>query len=376
MPRQKYQRPEVYAWVGKSGEKFWKAEWRVYIEGRPKPKHRAQTWPQSRYTKTKAQEACDKLVREETDGYQRPDGNLTVGEYWEKVYWPSRKRRVAPNTVSAYESYWAAHVKPAIGGQELQRITRGAVSAVLDKMADSGLGESALEMSLTIMRGMFRDAQEEGYITRNPTYNVEPPRCQPTKETRALTVDEVRRLFANTTGRDRLLWRVLLLTGARISEACALKREDLIPAGLRIDESAYHGRADQTKTRKIRYAPIPADLRREIGQWDSGHPELIFPTLTGKMQTRDGHSMRAILSRGRALAKIPDLKFRMTRTTFATLFDGDLRDAQEIMGHSDLRMTVGTYRKAQAARMQASVDEMNARFTGKVVELPQQHKQA
>lgn len=28
MPRRKYQRPEVYAWKGKSAEKFWKAEWR------------------------------------------------------------------------------------------------------------------------------------------------------------------------------------------------------------------------------------------------------------------------------------------------------------------------------------------------------------
>src|ERR1019366_1807904 len=59
MSRSKYQRPEVYLWAGKSGEKFWKAEWRVYIEGRPKPKHRAQTWPCSRYTKAQAQEGSD-----------------------------------------------------------------------------------------------------------------------------------------------------------------------------------------------------------------------------------------------------------------------------------------------------------------------------
>ena len=70
MSRQKYQRPEVYQWTGKGGEKFWKAEWRQYIIGRDDPKHRAATWPCSRFTKSKAQEECDRIVREETDGPQ------------------------------------------------------------------------------------------------------------------------------------------------------------------------------------------------------------------------------------------------------------------------------------------------------------------
>ena len=80
MPRSRYQRPEVYRWIGKSGEKFWKAEWRQYIDGRPKPKHRAMTWPCSEYTKSKAQEECDRMVREETGG-TAPDGSMTVAEF-------------------------------------------------------------------------------------------------------------------------------------------------------------------------------------------------------------------------------------------------------------------------------------------------------
>lgn len=47
------------------------------------------TWPTSRYTKTQAQEQCDKLVREETDGPAKPDGALKVSEFWERIYWPT-----------------------------------------------------------------------------------------------------------------------------------------------------------------------------------------------------------------------------------------------------------------------------------------------
>ena len=119
MSRQKYQRPEVYLWKGKSGEKFWKAEWRQYIEGRSKPKHRAATWPCKEFTKAAAQEACDKLVREETSGLPRADGSMTVTEFWDKVYWPTASRRLAPNSKIQYESLWRVHIKPVIGSLQM-----------------------------------------------------------------------------------------------------------------------------------------------------------------------------------------------------------------------------------------------------------------
>lgn len=90
MARFKYQRPEVYLWAGKSGTKFWKAEWRIYIEGRP-PKHRAATWPCSQFSKAKAQEEADRLIREETSGPVRPDGSMSVADFWTKVFYPIRK---------------------------------------------------------------------------------------------------------------------------------------------------------------------------------------------------------------------------------------------------------------------------------------------
>ena len=366
--RQKLQRPEVYAWRGKSGVRYWKAEWRVYLEGR-KPKHRSKTWLQKDYSKAEAQKECDKLVQQETGAPSTPDGAMLVREFWDEVFWPSRKRRVAPNTVSNYEAAWSLYIRPAIGKQQLQHVNKSAVSGILDAMADLDRSGGYVEATLSLMRSMFREAQESGYILRNPAYGVTAPRCKPKQETRPLSADEVRRIFDTTTGRDRLIWRILCLTGARIGEVLALRREDLIPAGLQIDESAYRGKAAPTKTRKIRYAPIPDDLRREIEQWESPF-DLLFPTLTVKMHQRSSEQMALMVKRVRKAAGIPDLTPRMARTTFATLFDGDVRDAQVILGHENLSMTLGTYRKPQAARMQAGVDALNARFSGKVVEMP------
>lgn len=65
-----------------------------------------------------------------------------------------------------------------------------------------------------------------------------------------LSAVEVRKLWGATAGKDYLMWRVMILTGARIGEALALDRADLVSEGLRIDESALNGQANYTKNKK------------------------------------------------------------------------------------------------------------------------------
>jgi integrase len=57
----------------------------------------------------------------------------------------------------------------------------------------------------------------------------------------------------------------------------------------------------------------------------------------------------------------------MCRTTFATLFEGDLRDAQEILGHHSEAFTLRVYRKPIAERQRRAVEDLDARL--KVVEI-------
>jgi integrase len=70
-------------------------------------------------------------------------------------------------------------------------------------------------------------------------------------------------------------------------------------------------------------------------------------------------------SRARAATGIQDLEFRRWRTTFATLYDGDPRDLQAILGHSRLDMTMKRYKKPIAVRQQADVEELEARLSRK-----------
>lgn len=377
MSRVKYQRPTVKLWTGKSKQKFWKAEWRVYIEGRPKPKHRAQTWPCSDYTKTKAQEECDRIVREETGGAMRPDGSMTVAEFWEKVFYPVVSRRLAPNSRAAYESAYRLYIKPAIGTQELQHVTKHAVELILVKLADAEKGKATIERVLMLVHELFTEAVENGYVIKNPARRIMLPNCKPIQETPALTEQQVRTIFEKCEGRDRLMWRILLLTGVRPGELLALKKSDLIPVGLCIDESSRWGHAAPTKNRKIRYAPIPDSLRQEIEEWCQGiDGDVMFPNATGGLLSRASTVIRDLLSNARIAAGIPGLTFRQCRTTFATLYEGDPRDRQAIMGHHSAEFTMRVYQKPIAARQKASVEELDARLSRKVVEMPKREESA
>jgi integrase len=76
---------------------------------------------------------------------------------------------------------------------------------------------------------------------------------------------------------------------------------------------------------------------------------------------RSREEIEEILKRGRAVG-IPDLTFRMCRTTFATLFEGDEADRSSIMGHTSTKFTLERYRKPIMERRQRSVEEIDRRL--------------
>lgn len=359
----RYQRPEVYA-SGKR-EKLWKGEWREYYidaEGKEQSRHKSKAWSRANYTKAQAQEELDKLIRDQQQGGTKRDGSMSMEAFWEEIYYPVRAGRWGTNSRRTVEYLWRTYIKPAFGLKALKEITKSDIDLHLIKLAKAGKGKRTIEGTLKWTRSIFIEAVENDFIPKNPARKVEIPACKPAGETRSLTEAEVRELWDKTTGRDYLMGRILVMTGARINELLALTRTDLLPEGLRIDESAIDGRPSTTKNKKTRLVPISAALRAELEEWLSGHSHaLMFPTVTGKIHRRSDPRMTEMRDEARTAANIPDLTFRMCRTTFATLFEGDIKDAQEMLGHS-AAFTLQVYRKPIFARQQRAVEELDSRL--------------
>jgi integrase len=363
MPRQKYQRPTVYP--AGSREKLWKAEWREYFTGtddKQSSRHRSKTWSRATHTKAQAQEALDALLRAEKEGPPKADGSITLIAFWDDIYYPIRIARWNTNTRRQAECFWRNHISPALGKLRLTDITKSSIELLLAKTA-VGFGKAVVRGVLTRTHSILEEATDNDFIPRNPARKIHLPECRQPKGTRSLTVAEVHRLFETTTGRDYLMWRCMVMTGARPSEMLALTRSDLTPGGLLIDESSIDGKPAPTKNRKARNAPLPESLREEIEEWLSSHDhQLMFPTPRGLMHRRSDYHMMAMEERARVSAKIPDLTFRMCRTTFASLFEGDEADRTGIMGHHSPAFTLEVYRKPVTERQRGSVEALDRRL--------------
>jgi integrase len=367
-PRQKYQRPTVHA-CGK----LWKARYREYFtnaDGKEDFRHKAATWTKAAHTKGEAQVKCDAMMLELSQGGPKADGSMTLAQFWERVYLPIRSRRWTGNTPTVAASLWKNHIEPQLGNVALKDITKATVQLHLMKMADAGLGHSMVEAARVRLHSMLEEAADNDYIPKNPARKVEVPAGLPAAETRSLTEAEVQALWDGTEGADYLMWRVMILTGARPGEVIALTRDDITPAGLRIDETILHGKAKLPKRNKVRLAALPDSLRAELEEWLASHGNrLVFPSADGGPHCSTcSEEVRRVQDRGRA-GGIPDLTFRMCRTTFASLFEGDEADRSSIMGHTSTAFTLEHYRKPIMERRQKSVEELDKRLRRKVVEI-------
>ena len=98
---------------------------------------------------------------------------------------------------------------------------------MLGKMADAGKGKALIKRALNLTHELFVEAVENGYVAKNPARRIVLPRCRDHQETVALTEQKVLSIWDNTSGRDRLMWRMLFMTGCRPGEMFALQKNGL-----------------------------------------------------------------------------------------------------------------------------------------------------
>jgi integrase len=79
--------------------------------------------------------------------------------------------------------------------------------------------------------------------------------------------------------------------------------------------------------------------------------DLLFPNARGKMYSRTSPVIEDFLKAGRAAASAPHMSFRHCRTTFATLYEGDPRDRQAILGHHSEEFTRRVYLTGKVVAM-------------------------
>ncbi len=135
-------------------------------------------------------------------------------------------------TITAYRSdlrqfvAFLTETNCTIGGPA--DVRREDVAEYLSFLADKGITGKSRARKLSTLREYFRYLEANGLVEKSPTLGIETPKKERNGRT-TLRPDEYTQLLALAGGnpRDYAILQVFLQTGIRVSELCALTREDI-----------------------------------------------------------------------------------------------------------------------------------------------------
>ncbi|MGT2801034.1 integrase/recombinase [Streptococcus satellite phage Javan292] len=289
------------------------------------------------------------------------------------LWWDSYKYTVKENTRQDMKGYLKKHIRPAFGKYKLKKITTPIIQRQVNQWANAAnKGEAGAFADYHFLHAVNRRILQYGVamqaLPSNPARDVLVPRKAPRdKEPIKYLDDENLKKFLvyldslpNTyqNNFDTVLYKLLLATGLRISEALALEWSDidLQQATLEVNKTLTRSRSVNSPKSKTSNRILDLDKKtvlmlrlyknrqqekaREIG----ATPTVVFSKLTSKYMPQNTALLR--LKQHIKSAGVTDIAFHGFRHTHASLLLNaglPYKELQHRLGHASISMTMDIY---------------------------------
>jgi integrase len=325
----------------------------------------------------------------------RSTGRMTVGAYAREMFgcdidrpaeqapargrFQGRRGAIRRRTLDTYRRDLENHVLPTLGGYKLDALKSQHIKRLLADLAaregDAYLRDTTLRAIFAPLRGMLAEAAEEGLIDHNPAAVVKVPSGRdalrahdghdgqelddeddPTDGTaRALTRAQLATFLALVHPDWRVMFELLAVTGLRISEASALRWQDLVLDGghphVRVRRSYVAPHFGPPKSRYgKRDVPIALELADRLRVRRSraelrGQRDLVFPSKTGT-PLRTENVRRRVLKPAGEEAGVSWIGFHAFRHSCASTLIAEGRNIVQVsrwLGHHSPAFTLTVY---------------------------------
>lgn len=182
------------------------------------------------WTCTTRREAAAKLraaLRLREDGFEVPDGKLTVSEFLERWLTEAVAPSLKPSATLQYKRIVRVHINPALGAKPLAKVVPLDLQRLYREKLASGLAPATVLYIHRILHRSLGQAERWAVIPRNPAALVDPPRL-PRTSVGAFGVEEARAFIEAVKGdRYEALYLVALGGGLRKGEVLALDWADV-----------------------------------------------------------------------------------------------------------------------------------------------------
>lgn len=325
-------------------------------------------------------------IRNRQQGIAIKSSTVTVGSFLQNWLDEAVRPNVRPWTYKGYEVIVRCHLTPDLGHIPLVKLGPQEVQALINRKREAGLAPKYVQS----IRGVLRTALNEGMrwemVHRNVAALVRVPRSEP-KAIRPLSPEDARVLLTAAQS-DRLgaLYSVALALGLRQGEALGLRWEDidLDRRVLKVENQLQRldGRLQlvplKTRTSK-RVLPIPPTIvaslvrhqRTQLEERDAAGSRwketgLVFTSTVGS--GLDGPNVTKSFQRLLLNAGLDHRRFHDLRHSCATLLlaqDVAPRVVMEILGHSQISLTMNTYTHVMPELRQRAAVSMELALTGR-----------
>lgn len=203
------------------------------------------------------------------------------------------------------------------------------------KRINSGISPWTVKRDIAALRSMMSKAVEWGYLDTHPLANLKAPKAPDNSRIRYLSDDEEKRLLSalradSTPAHLRAIVTVAMNTGLRRGE---LLKMDW--SSVDLDAKRLTVTAQTAKSSKVRHVPLNKKALAALKAWKKpmDRKGAVFGLTDIK---KSWHTLLR-------LAEITDFRYHDIRHHFASklvMAGIDLNTVRELLGHSDIRMTL------------------------------------
>lgn len=339
-------------------------------------------------TRREVQERLKTVLHQQQQGMLITGPQQKVGEFLTHWLEDVHKHTVRPRTYERYEAMIRLHLGPGIGHYQLQKLSPQHLQAFYSKKLDEGLSPTTVTSFHKMLHLALDRAVRWNLVPRNVCDAVTPPRVK-RYEIQPLSPEQVQRFLAAAAGhRLEALFVLALATGMRRGEILALKWKDVsfangtlqvrrilthMPAKLNGKGGYVEAEPKTEKSRRsIALAPFTLEKLQQhrIQQLEEKlkagpawkENDLVFCSIVGGHL----HTSRILFAQFKALLKkagLPDVRFHDLRHSSASLLLGigvHPKVVQEILGHSQISMTMDIYSHVLPTIQQEAISKLNA----------------
>ena len=272
--------------------------------------------------------------------------DAAIDDYLDHV---ASERGLAAKTVEAYARDLAGFARMLVrrGVSRPERIGAAEVRAHLVELAGRRLSARSQARALAAIRGFLRFLAGRGVLADDPARRVSVRRPSGSLP-KALAAGEMASLLAQPSEtdvrglRDRALLEVLYASGLRVSEAVALRGEQVDLAAGFVTVLGKGGKERVVPLGRQARSALEEYLARERPRLLRGRPSpFVFVGPRGRPLTRQA-VWKLVRRRARAAGVGKKVSPHTLRHTFATHLLGggaDLRIVQTLLGHADIGTT-------------------------------------